>query len=279
MKPEKQAKIRLIDKKRGRGKDITSILDKYNKFTETEARQIDIGTEGGNCPDIFLIHTKDLRKDGEPSYEYLTEIDRSLKKALIVLYSGGNIELIGKSEGRIEFIYEEKTWGFDVQDSSRFCIIKRPISTASDFKIVQALERYFISGQNKYVFFEALLHPAIEYLCALAVLCQGYLGASIAAGEITDQDTMKLIGWNPDIPDRFPDLAAQAQEVKKSSWWCALGEPAEFEENIRLEFIALNKDVKLKNFLQLILDQRGIKDYKSVKYCYEKIRKELGGEK
>lgn len=272
-------KIRIIDSLKPRNDDISILLGKYNEFAVGGALRESCCDESNDRPDIFLLHVNDLKKNGNPNYDCLIEIDEKLKEALIVLYSGGGIELVGVSDRQIEFRYKGEPWGFDVHDGNRFCIIERPISRGSDFKIVQALERYFISGKDKNIFFEALRHPSIEYLSALLILCQGYLGASIADGEITDEDTMKLIDWDSEIPVRFPALATQAKEVKKASWWSALGEPQEFEEKIKLEFIALDEDEKLKQFLQLVLEKRGIEDYKIVKYCYKKIKEELGGKK
>ncbi len=254
-----QIKIRLIDSDNIRRRKIHEEIRPFNEFPEEEASfqdiwdpddETQIRNEAESEPGLFLLHINDQEDESdsgtaEPFDEYLKHINKDLHNALIVLYSGGGIDVKEQTANHITVTQAGKEWDFDVTNGEQFCIIRCSINSASELKIVPALEKYTADG-TKEEFFNILLgvEDSLEYLPALAILCQGYLAvhANPDTGEpdltVNDQAyavcvrALEAMGWgafvtgegtgkellSPNLKD--PEARQKLQnQVCDASWW------------------------------------------------------------
>jgi hypothetical protein len=284
----KELKVRIIDSK-NRGVDICSAVAEFNIFSKKEAlhpyaEEID---KSELPPDIFLLHTTNLKKNGEPSYDYLKSINYELKDALIVLYSGGSLEIEKQDEKKIIFKDEGVTWDFDVTDGRRFCIIEKPVNSLSDIPIIQALENYLGTRKDRDVFFKSLKYQGSKHIAALDILCQGYLMAGIAAGKIVDKEVEYLIGWDDKIKKIFPKAESDWEEgwekVKNPQWWWdtfARDKESALKlmtEKIKLEWEKDRPDVFDKLFA--MINGKQVDNHSIVVQVYRAISDKLRGRK
>lgn len=255
----KKLKIRIIDEKK-RVDDIYSAVKSYNLLSKEEALRSDeeVFENPELSPDIFLLHITDLKKQGKPSYDYLKRIDNELKDALIVLYSGGTLEIIEHSEKRIIFKLDDDTWNFEVSDGNRICILERPVNSLSDIPIKQALENYLDSDKDRDIFFKTLKYIGTEYITALVIFCQGYLMTGLAVGKIEDKEVETLIGWSDKIKEIFKkskhDWEASWKKAKNPQWWFSkeqikyLKEYAKTDVEKLIEYIEKGNDIEACNY-------------------------------
>ncbi len=136
-----------------------------------------------STPNLFLIHLNDLRSnDGIPCCKKLEAILSNLPDALVVLYSGGGLEVLDSYGGsNLTVKQDHSIWKCNIKGFKNFCIPRFPISNASDLSVLQALENY-LSTEDKELFFETIegvnSNDIDVSLQAIAILCQGVLFAN-----------------------------------------------------------------------------------------------------
>ncbi|MGD2084546.1 MAG: hypothetical protein PVH61_00030 [Candidatus Aminicenantes bacterium] len=204
---------------------------------------------------ILAVHYKDALKykDGKPIAACQT-----YKGKLIVAYSGGDIEKFLLTEDR---------------NCKRVLRIERVVeqeSPISEFEWNWIYRNINETGNN---FREQVLRYELVILPALAILCQGYLMAGVAAGKIQDKEVEKLIFWNDKIKINYPKIKSGWETVTNPQWWDDLGKIKDIKEQVRRE-IGKKCDENVEKLIDYINGTNDIEDFVTVKTVFKKLKDE-----
>ncbi len=146
----------------------------------------------------------------------------------------------------------------------------------------KAWEKVFKTGSFDRSLF---VREYLEYLPALAILCQGYLVAGIAAkkinvDEIKDDEIKTLSSLNKIPQGESPGIRDRWQEVINAEWWKIFSDVDDLKPRLEKELNkVLEEGENLTKLVGHIIKKEAVEDYKIVKSAYFTIHKALVGEK
>lgn len=217
--------ILMIDNDLARGEDLLATLVRVDGlaaepawFRSLEGVHAYLRREAlRQTPLLLLAHLGNLKKNGEPDGEFLNRILAQLPQALVVLYSGGGIQLAQQDR---EWVLRQhhQTWRCRMAHPDRLAVISRPVNGSSDLNLYGALSRYAREHDAERLFIELQRQrPAELLLYSLAMCCQGYLLTRAFRFEDCPerccgalQETLQAMGWR----------AARQRQIRET---CAAG--------------------------------------------------------
>lgn len=202
--------VLMIDNDLARRDDLLATLDRVSGVAAepawfsslAEARSYLQREALLQSPLLLLAHLGNLKKDGEPDGEFLEWILAQSPQVLLVLYSGGGIQL---AQPGAEWVLQQQhhTWRCRVAHPDRLAVVTRPVNRSSDLNLYDALCKYARERNAECLFIELQQQrPAELLLYSLAMCCQGYLLTRAFRFENCPenccgvlQETLQAMGW------------------------------------------------------------------------------------